>query len=60
MTAADEQKSQWSGDDSSRNPLTKEFSKFVKETLQEWKIPGVSIGVVDGDQVFTEVGAGAT
>lgn len=37
------------------NPLTEELAKFVKEKLDEWKVPGVSIGVIDNDQVFTAV-----
>ncbi|KAM0439950.1 hypothetical protein ACHAPT_001050 [Fusarium lateritium] len=35
------------------NPLIEELAEFVKEKLEEWKVPGVSIGVIDNDQVFT-------
>ncbi|KAI8681328.1 Beta-lactamase domain-containing protein [Fusarium keratoplasticum] len=35
------------------NPLTEELAKFVKEKLDEWKVPGISVGVIDKDQVFT-------
>lgn len=35
--------------------LTEEFAKFAKETLKEWKVPGVSIAVIDGEHVFTQV-----
>jgi CubicO group peptidase (beta-lactamase class C family) len=38
------------------NPLTKEFGDFVKETLDEWKVPGMSIAVIDGGETYTEVG----
>lgn len=34
--------------------LTEEFAKFAKETLKEWKVPGVSIAVIDGEHVFTQ------
>lgn len=37
------------------NPLTEELAKFVQEKLGEWKVPGISVGVIDHDQVFTAV-----
>jgi hypothetical protein len=40
---------------SSENPLTEEFATFVKETLDEWKVPGVSLAVIDGDDIYAEV-----
>ncbi|KAF7542624.1 hypothetical protein G7Z17_g11408 [Cylindrodendrum hubeiense] len=40
--------------------LTGEFAKFVQETLEEWKIPNVSIAVIDGEDVFTQYGASTT
>lgn len=39
----------------SSNPLNDEFAKYVKETLEEWKVPGLSIAVIDGDEIFAEV-----
>ncbi|KAI9151671.1 D-aminopeptidase [Paramyrothecium foliicola] len=36
------------------NPLTDEFGQFVKGLLEEWKVPGLSIAVIDGDQVYTD------
>ncbi|CAM1502046.1 Fc.00g040300.m01.CDS01 [Cosmosporella sp. VM-42] len=36
------------------NPLTGEFGDFVKDTLKEWKVPGVSIAVIDGEDVYAE------
>jgi CubicO group peptidase (beta-lactamase class C family) len=38
-----------------RNPLTEEFGDFAAETLDNWKVPGLSIAVIDGDQVFADV-----
>jgi len=37
------------------SPLNEEFEKLVKENLEKWHIPGLAIGVVDGDETFTEV-----
>ncbi|EXK80438.1 hypothetical protein FOQG_15073 [Fusarium oxysporum f. sp. raphani 54005] len=37
-----------------RNPLTEEFGDFAAETLDNWKVPGLSIAVIDGDQVFAD------
>lgn len=38
------------------SPFTKEYAKHVGELLEEWHVPGVAIGVVDGDNIWTEVG----
>lgn len=37
------------------DPFTPDFVKFVQETLDEWKAVGMSIAVVDGDDVFSKV-----
>lgn len=39
----------------SRNPLNEEISKFVHESLDVWHVPGMSVGVIDGDDIYTEV-----
>ena len=39
------------------NPLTPAFAQFAKEQLESWKVPGISVGVVDGGATFTEVRA---
>ncbi|RFU73766.1 penicillin-binding [Trichoderma arundinaceum] len=36
------------------NPLTSAFADFARETLDEWKVPGVSVAVIDGDEVYAE------
>ncbi|KAK5995069.1 hypothetical protein PT974_03462 [Cladobotryum mycophilum] len=36
------------------DPFTKEFATFVHQQLDQWKVPGVSIAVIDGDQVYAE------
>lgn len=41
---------------SSRDPFTKSFDSFVQETIDEWKVAGVAIAVVDGDEIFSKVG----
>lgn len=38
-----------------RNPFDDKFGAFVKDTLDEWHVPGLSIAVIDHDQVFAEV-----
>ncbi|KJZ75351.1 hypothetical protein HIM_05277 [Hirsutella minnesotensis 3608] len=38
----------------SENPFTKDFKDYVKQVMKDWKVPGMSIAVVDGDQVFAE------
>lgn len=37
------------------NPLTAEFGDFVREQLDKWKVPGIAVAVVDGDEVYAEV-----
>ncbi|KAK2666513.1 Beta-lactamase/transpeptidase-like [Fusarium oxysporum f. sp. vasinfectum] len=37
-----------------RSPLTEEFDNFVTETLDIWKVPGLSIAVIDGNEVFAK------
>lgn len=38
------------------SPFTDEFGKHVDELLGRWHVPGMAIGVVDGDDIWTEVG----
>lgn len=38
------------------SPFTKEYEKHVSELLEKWHVPGVAIGIVDGDDIWTEVG----
>ncbi|KAM3512228.1 hypothetical protein MY11210_004146 [Beauveria gryllotalpidicola] len=33
------------------NPLTEEFNRYVKSLMDEWKVPGMSVAVIDDDQV---------
>jgi len=42
--------------DSTDGPLDERFAKLVKETLELWHLPGISIAVVDGDKTWAEVG----
>jgi hypothetical protein len=37
------------------DPLNVEFEKLVHETLELWHVPGVAIGVVDGDSEWSQV-----
>ena len=50
-----------SGDDDKSvrgSPFTKEYAKHVGELLEKWHVPGVAMGIVDGDDIWTEVGRG--
>ncbi|KAH8808449.1 putative penicillin-binding protein [Xylogone sp. PMI_703] len=40
--------------DSNSSPFDYDFAKLVNETLELWHVPGLSIGVVDGDNIWTE------
>lgn len=45
-----------SGENMKQNPLTEDFGVYVKELLNEWKVPGVSVAVVNGEETFSQVG----
>lgn len=36
------------------NPFNAKFNKFVQKTLDEFKVPGISIAVIDGDDIFAK------
>lgn len=40
--------------------LDESFDEYVKATLNEWSVPGLSIAVVDGDDVYSKVFTGKT
>jgi hypothetical protein len=40
---------------SGKNPFTKEFGTFVRDILEEWKVPGMSLAVIDGEDIYAEV-----
>ncbi|KHN93895.1 Beta-lactamase/transpeptidase-like protein [Metarhizium album ARSEF 1941] len=37
-----------------RDPFDDKFAGLVDDTLNEWRVPGLSIAVIDNDQVFAE------
>lgn len=37
------------------NPLTAEFGRYVTDLMDEWKVPGLSVAVIDGDEVYSQV-----
>lgn len=39
-----------------KSPLTDEFRTLVESLLDEWTAPGVAVAVVEGDDVWAEVG----
>lgn len=34
---------------------TPEFEKLVQQKMEEWKVPGLSIAVVQGDEIYNKV-----
>jgi hypothetical protein len=42
--------------DDASDPFTSKFGHLANETLNLFHVPGVSITVVDGDNVWAEVG----
>lgn len=40
---------------SDSNPFTREFEKLANETLAHWHVPGLSIGIVDGENEWSAV-----
>ena len=37
------------------NPFTEDFNRYANRILEEWKVPGMSIAVVDGQDIFAKV-----
>lgn len=37
-------------------PLNEKFDELVKETLELWHVPGVSVAVVYGEDTYARVG----
>lgn len=44
------------GNQNAKNPLDADFAKYMNNMLEKWHTAGIAIGIVDGDDVFTEVG----
>lgn len=56
VTAQDGQKHLGhSQNDGSDSPFTDSFADFVGAIMDEWKVPGLSIAVIDGHDIYTEV-----
>ena len=36
-------------------PFTPEFAQFALQTLDDWKVPGLAIAVIDNDKVWSQV-----
>ncbi|KAJ3493462.1 hypothetical protein NLG97_g4712 [Lecanicillium saksenae] len=39
---------------STGNPLNEDLAKFIQESLDLWRVPGMAVGVIDGDNIYTE------
>ena len=44
-----------SSSSSSSSPFTDNLTWYVNEVMDEWKVPGLAIAVIDGGHVHTEV-----
>lgn len=51
----DRQKPLGQGPSSSKDPFNDELADFVGDVMNRWKIPGMSVAVVDGDHVYSKV-----
>lgn len=38
-----------------KNPLTRDFRRKVVRWLGRWHVPGLAVGVVDGEDIWTQV-----
>lgn len=38
-----------------KSPFSKEFAELARAKLEEWKVPGLAMAVVDGEDIFAEV-----
>ncbi|KAL9126557.1 MAG: hypothetical protein Q9217_004418 [Psora testacea] len=36
------------------SPLTPKFDEFVAQTLETWRVPGLSLAIIDGDEAFSK------
>ena len=39
----------------SKSPFTKEFDELAEGRLKDYKVPGLALGVVDGDNEYSTV-----
>lgn len=44
-----------SSSSSSSSPFTDDLTGYVNEVMDEWKVPGLAIAVIDGGHTYTEV-----
>jgi hypothetical protein len=45
-------------DEKEKGPFDKDFERLANQTLERWKCPGLSIAVVDGDDIWAAVSSG--
>lgn len=43
------------GEKGKENPLTEQFDQRIENLLEEWHVPGLAIGIVDGNETWTKV-----
>ncbi|KAF7546718.1 hypothetical protein G7Z17_g8236 [Cylindrodendrum hubeiense] len=40
------------------DPFTRDFKEFANCTIDQWKVPGMAIAVIDGDEIYSELAQG--
>lgn len=60
MAAAKTQFTFFGRNATTQNPLEGDFVEFANKTLEEWKVPGISIAVIDDQDVYSAVSMHST
>lgn len=34
---------------------TQQFERLVQEKMEEWKVPGLSLAIIEGEDIYTKV-----
>ena len=55
MTASEQRP--FAGAFAHKSPLNDDFASFAKKTMDKWKVPGLSIAVIDDEDIYAEVRA---
>ena len=43
-----------------QSPLTPKFDQLVSQTLAKWRVPGLAVAVVNGDEIYSKVCSAVT
>lgn len=56
LTPAPQQQIPLKEENVNTNPFNSNFKKLAEENLKRWNVPGVAVSVVDGEDIWAEVG----